>query len=1165
MKKKREVLFPLGDEMRLKIRKMKLTVLMIFLVMVSFGKGFSQMTLTLHFNKANIHEVLASIEQKTDYIFLYKDNIIDESKKITVNFDDAKFEEVLKPICDQSNVDYEVRDLQIILKERAALPGSTEQQPQKKALTGKVTDEKGQSIPGASVVVKGTTIGSITDADGNFSLQVPANARTLAVSFVGMKSLEVEIGNKTNFNVTLGEETIGIEEIVAVGYGTQSKKTLSGAVSSMNNKTLTTTITPMISNAVVGKVAGITSRLTDGRPGGGTALSVRNYGTPLYIIDGVPRAEVDFNALDSENVESISVLKDASASIYGLLAANGVVLVTTKLGKISEKPIIKIDGYYGFQTFTRFPHPPDAYTYMVGQAESAQNQNLSTTITAAILQKWKEGTFDPATGADYRSMNYYDEVVGKNFPAPQKSLNVSAQGATDRSSYYVSMGETKQDAPIKGFYYNRMSLQTNLEARLAKGLKIGSQISARKEKNRSAGLPGWDDYANVFLAIIRNWPTERPYANDNPDYLNNTHSININPGTYKESITGFGDINNRVFNGNLYAEYEFSFGLKAKLTAAYGFRDTHNEFFEYTYNAYTYDYLNKTYNIVPGGGNQNPFRASQRTQTEDNFGQFQLNYSKKFGKNSIAAVAAFERSNSNNNYLLTNSIPPSNFILPQFFANVNGLTNTFNYSARASYIGKFNYNYDEKYLVEVLGRYDGSYLYAPENRWGLFPGVSVGWRVSKEAFFSPLSNIFSDLKLRASYGTSGSETGVTAFGYLNGFDWDKSNYIFNGTTYTGAAPRGLPVTNLSWLVNKNKNVGIDFTLLNGKINGQVDVFERKVTGIPAAKYDVLLPSEVGYTLPAENLNVTANRGIEAMVSYNGKIGGETGVNYSVAANATLSRMRNISTYKPRFGNSWDEYRNSTEDRWSNIQWGYHIIGQFQSQQEIDDYPVNVDGSGNRTLLPGDLIYQDTNGDKIINALDMRPIGYSNTTPSYNTLTALQTISQSALPYMSFGLNSSFDYKGFDLQIDFAGATMQSFIRNNDIKMPFFTNGAGTDWLIGDRWHHADPFDATSPWIAGKNPPTRGNNTTHSNFNRTNDFYLTNITYLRLRNLQLGYTIPEKYLAKLKITKLRVYTNVSSLFSLDNMKQFDLDPEVTAANGMVFPQTRAFNFGFVLTL
>jgi TonB-linked SusC/RagA family outer membrane protein len=1032
---------------------------------------------------------------------------------------------------------------------------------QQLTVTGKVTDQQAQPLPGVTVMVKGTTSGTVTDANGAYSIPNVASNATLTFSFVGMSSQEVPVNGQAKVDVVLKESAKALDEVVVVGYATQTKKTLTGAVSSINSENLVKTVTATASGALVGKIAGITARLTDGRPGGITALQIRNFGTPLFVIDGVPRTEVDFNNLGVDNIESVSILKDASASVYGLLASNGVVIVTTKLGKVNEKPIIKMEGYYGLQSFTRFPHPPDAYHYMLGQAESAQNQGSVTTITQTQLDNWKAQTYDPANGIDYRSFDYYDYIVGKNFPAPQASMDISAQGSTDRASYYFSVGRLHQQGPVTSHQYWRNNFQANLEARLAKGFKIGTQLSGRLEHRHTAGLPGWDDYANVFLGIIRNWPTERPYANDNPKYLNNTHSININPGTFTESITGPADIYDRVFRGNLYAEYDFGFGLKAKGTFAYGYSFNHDEFFEYTYNAYTYDRLTDTYPLVAGGGNQNPFRATQRTQNEDKFYQFQLNYNKKFGDHTISAVGAYEASNNSYIYFYFHTIPPNNYIFPMYFENADADTQNFNYSARASFIGRFNYNYKEKYLVELLGRYDGSYLYAPGKRWGLFPGVSLGWRVSNEPFFAPLTHIVSDLKIRASYGTSGSEQGVNAFGYIDGFNWASGNYIFSGTTYTGVQPRGIPVTNLSWVTASSTNLGFDFSLFNSKINGQFDIFERRVSGIPAAKYDVLIPSEVGYTLPNENLNVTANKGLEGMVSYTGKLGP---VNYTVGVNSTLSRARNISTYKPRFGNSWDQYRNSSEDRWSNINWGYRILGQFQTQEQIDNYPVNIDGSGNRTLLPGDLIYADINGDKIIDGLDQRPIGYAVGSNSYNTIYGYQTSSSGSMPYMSFGLNGSFDYKGVNLVLDFAGATMQSFIRTGDIKVPFNSTGASTDWLIQDRWHHADPFDVTSPWIPGANPPTR-TSTTHSNFSRTNDFYLVNITYMRLRDLELGYNVPASILKKVKIGGLRVYTNITALFSLDNMKKYDLDPEVTTSSGMVMPQMRVYNFGFTLTL
>ena len=353
------------------------------------------------------------------------------------------------------------------------------------------------------------------------------------------------------------------------------------------------------------------------------------------------------------------------------------------------------------------------------------------------------------------------------------------------------------------------------------------------------------------------------------------------------------------------------------------------------------------------------------------------------------------------------------------------------------------------------------------------------------------------------------------------------------------------ITTLSWVTNITKNVGIDFSLFGNKVSGQFDVFERRRTGLPTARYDVLLPSEVGYGLPNENLNSDAHRGVEGALTYIGTAGD---FNYSLGVNATLSRLRSLETYKPRFGNSWNEYRNSIEDRWANINWGYQVVGQFQSQQDIENYTIDNDGQGNRTQLPGDFIYKDVNGDQVINDLDERPIGYA----------------EGANPYMSFGLNGSVAWKGFSLFIDFAGANYQSFQSNWELKFPFQNNGTSPHFMLEDRWHRTDPFNPNSPWIPGAYPALRKDYTSHSNF-RKNDFWVTNVRYIRLRNIELGYSFPETMMDKIGITGLRIYANASNLFSIDNVKDLEIDPEISSGNGLVYPQQRLYNFGFNLTL
>lgn len=1026
-----------------------------------------------------------------------------------------------------------------------ALPLKTSRKALDKTISGKVTDEKNDALPGVSIVVKGSTIGTVTDANGHFTFSIPNDAQTLSLSYIGYTSQDVNVGNQTNFNITLHPSSEELTEVVVVGYGTQSSATLTGAVSSVQAKDLVRTPSIGTSDALVGRVQGITARKADARPGNAASIQIRNLGTPLYVIDGVPSDAENFNNLGQNDIESISILKDASAAIYGLRAANGVILVTTKKGRAGDGPAkINISGYYGLQNFTRYPKPANAYQHMRGLVESDVNQGRTPSITPEELAKWKAGT-----EKGYQSFDYYKMVMRPN--VPQYSVNANVSGGSEKFNYFLSVGHLNQDALIRDYNFKRTNIQANLESNVTKNFKLGAQISGRLESRFQVGVPGLDDYFNPFLSIFTMWPTERPYANDNPNYINQTHNVNVNPATYKKDVTGYIDEINRVVKGNFYAEYDFAFGLKAKGTYSYQYKNFDFDGFEYTYDAYKYDQATDTYNVVVGGGNQNPWRERRKRNVVDRFAQLQLSYSKTFGDHDISAVAAYEQSDNVNTYLVVHTVPPNNYIPLMSFANQDLLIDEWYTEARAGYIGRVNYNYKQKYLVEAVGRYDGSFLYAPGKRFGFFPGVSAGWRISEEGFFQDkLGKVFSNLKLRASYGRTGSDRLsndnflVDPFSYLSGYNFLQGSAIFDGGYTIGLRPRGLPITTLSWITNVSTNIGVDFGFLQGKLNGQFDIFERKREGLPAARYDVLLPSEVGYTLPNENLNSDTHRGLEGVLTYKSNAGQ---LEYSVSANATLSRRRDLDFYKPRFGNSYNEYRDSYVDRWGNINWGYQVIGQFQSMEQIESHTVNNDGQGNRTQLPGDFIFKDVNGDGIINNLDERPIGYA----------------EGANPYLSFALNTSFAYKGFSLFLDFAGASLQSFQRNWELKIPYQNNGTSPNYMLEDRWHRADPFDPNSEWIPGTYPAIRKDNSSHVNFNK-NDFWITNVRYIRLRNVELGYSFKPNVFKKLGSNGLRVYVNASNLFSLDNVKKYGIDPEISSGNALVYPQQRLFNAGFSIT-
>ena len=1019
-------------------------------------------------------------------------------------------------------------------------------------VTGHVADATGEPIIGANVTVKGTTVGTITDIDGNFTLEVGSTDGTLVVSFIGYKSAEAAIKGKSPINVILQEDTETLDEVVVVGYGTQNRKSLTGAISDVKSESLTRSVSTTTAGALSGKIAGISTRAKDARPGKGISLEIRNMGAPLYVIDGIPyggntgndwlvNSEVSgndvFNSLNIEDIESITVLKDASAAIYGLRASNGVVLVTTKKGKKNEKVSINVNGYYGWQNLTRFPELANAEQYTRGLAEAAQNrgEDPNSVYTKEELAKWAAGT-----EKGYKSYDYYDMIMRKN--VPQYHVNASVTGGSERTNYYLSVAHTSQEAMMPDFNYQRTNFQLNLDTKITNRFTIGAQVSGRYEKTNDVGLPGGDGYYSAILAVFKMRPIDSPYANDNPNYIRNIDSYRngYNPAAFRRDIAGYKDSMTRYANINAYAQYDFGFGLTAKATFSYGYTNSRFDGYQYAYQIYTYDEASDTYNGTNAAGR---WRLQIDRSVPTRYMQLQLNYNKQIKDHNISAVLGYEASDYDWSKKTYGTEPSTDYLPLLQMDEINSFGDEWSYEARAGWLARVNYDYAHKYLVELLARYDGSYLYAPSQRWGFFPGASIGWRISEENFFAPLKSVVDDLKIRASIGQTGTESGVSLFGYLSGYNWNQGSAVLDGEYVTGLNQRGLPVTNLSWTKNTTKNIGFDLTMFGNRLTISADAFRKDITGVPAARYDVLLPSEVGYSLPNENLNKQAYVGTEAMATWTDHIGD---FNYRVSGNITFSRYRNIESYKPRFSNSWDEYRNSSEDRWGGIYWGYQVIGQFQSEEEIKNYPVNLDGQGNTTLLPGDLIYKDVNNDGVINGMDERPIGFP----------------EGWSPILSFGGNIGLEWKGIDLNIDFSGGAMQGWRQNYELTNAYHNGGNSPAYLLEDRWHRLDLYDPESEWVPGRYPAIRNGEFAYNNKN--SDFWLHNVHYLRISNLEIGYSLPTWMLKPIHAQKVRIYGSVSNLCSFDNVHQYGIDPEITAAAAVVYPQQRTFLVGFNVT-
>lgn len=1122
----------------------QLLVALLFTTLTFAGNGkvqeILQQKISLEIKQQPIGKVLSQIEKLVDVKFLYSSSLIQSDRKVDLVVENEALGNILNGLLAPLQLQYHVSGRQIVLNRLRTPVTGAGQQPVR--ISGKVTDDKGQPLPGVSVKLKGTSTGATTDGTGVYAFNVPALSGILIFTYVGFATKEIEINGKDNVSAILEASSTSLSDVVIVGYGAQKKESLTGAIASVTSKDLNGIHAgSTVSAGLAGKIAGVSFRFSDGRPGASASIQIRNMGNPLYVIDGIQQDEGQFNNIAPADIESITVLKDASAAIYGMRAANGVVVVTTKRGKLGSRNTINVNVYRGWQNWSRFPKTTNAYEWMVGKADADMNQYGKTAITQAELDKWKQGT---ETG--FKSFDWYKFIVKGNAPLTQMNLNFT--GGSERINYYVSATHLKQYSVLgREFTFERTNVQSNIEARVSDRFKIGAQINGRVETRDQPGVPGGDDYWAARFAILRNRPTERPYANDNPDYPNDIGHNTENWAVQNKKLSGYWRSDWRVLQSNLTAEYQFPLeGLTAKGLFSYYYANEIMNGHEYTYKVYTYNPADSSYNVT--GGSSNPYRERRnRTILTPNI-QVQLNYNKVFGQHTVGATLVAERIKRRDLSSYVHSVPTTNQLPLIYFSTMDTYNDADGTEARLGYIGRVNYNYAGKYYLEFSARRDASWKFAPDKRWGTFPAISGGWRLSEEKFFSFVSKkTLSELKLRASYGKLGDDdVGIGPYDYLAGYNYNASTVILDGNAVIGSSNKGVPIRNISWFISRTLDIGLDYGFLDGKITGAIDVFNRRRTGLLGAKYDILVPSELGYSLPSENVNSDQVAGIEGSVAWSGKV---QKVNLNIGGNISYARTKSLHTYKPVFNNSWDHYRNSAEERFSNTFWGYQVQGQFQSQEEINKYPVNVDGAGNKTLLPGDLIYKDLNNDGLINETDMRPIGYGT----------------GRNPIVNFGLSFSASWNGFDARIDFSGGGGYSFNRNWEMRNPYQNGGNLLLDLYEDRWHREDPLDLNSRWIPGKYPALRFNNGDHSSFGKNSDFWLINVKYLRARTIELGYTIPKDLLNRIKIERARFYVNAYNLFSIDNMKGIGIDAEIVDDNGLTYPQSKFVNIGFELSL
>lgn len=1037
-------------------------------------------------------------------------------------------------------------------------------------LQGQVLDDSGEPVIGANVVVEGRNLGTITDLDGRFTLQTQVGD-VLKVSYIGYITQKVSVGKKTRISIRLSEDAESLDEVVVVGYATQKKATVAAAISSINSKDLSRTATTTVAGALVGKVSGLTYRQNSGTPGSATTIQIRNMGEPLFVIDGVMSNSEAFNSLDVNDIANISVLKDGPAAIYGVKASNGVILVTSKTGRKKEKATVNINANMGWQQWTEYPDLLNArqwkyanYMREVNSGNLVGGEAISN--AKAELEKWQAGYYNAETGEDYRGFNWKDEFVSN--AAPQYYVNANISGGSEKSSYYLSASHVSQDAVFKDYNYNRTNLQANYNVDVTDQFKVGFSVLGKIAQNINPALPGGDDYAEMRSSIYNLIPTMRPYANDNPNYLNHitpTHDGARNMAAYTIDNAGKFQKDVRTIQTNLTLEYKTPLkGLSAKALLSYFYYTLNEETKEKEWDEYTYNPITKEYNKT--GGKTGSYLGKNRYYREEMTGQFLLNYDHLFaGDHHVTGVAGFEfyKENKKGTNIWQSPIdnPLANLITT---SESNAVSELARKISTASFIFRAGYSYKEKYIVDFAGRYDASWRFPTGQQWGFFPSISGTWRISEENFFknSLLSNWFNSLKIRGSYGEMGDDMAVNYngnypdFAFLPGYTLGRGGSIISSTPFggddkliSGAASNGIPQTNLSWMKSSILNIGIDLGFLQNRLGVEFDLFRRKRDGIPATPSDIMFPKESGMSVQKQNLDSDQISGFDATVRWTDKV---NAFNYYASVNLTLAREKFGTIHGEKFFNAWDKYRWGKSGRWANVQhgevWMFETIGVFQTQEEIDNYPVDIDGANNKNLVPGDLIFKDINGDGVINEFDERPLGYAK-------------VGETRQPMMTMGMSFGFDWKGIDFAADFAAGFMNTYVPDWHVKNGVTSDQTGYVYNSLNTWHHEDIFDPTSPWVAGEFPALRNNNPSSRWWN---DFYTRKINYLRLRNLVVGYTLPVSWTKKARIQKFRLYFEGTNLFCWDSIQDYGFDPEIAGRNGFDYPQHRTYLVGVNIT-
>ncbi|WP_339867018.1 TonB-dependent receptor [uncultured Algoriphagus sp.] len=1066
-------------------------------------KSIDKVHVKIDTKSMSLIQFFKSIEGQTPFNFLYDHEKIDSEKIIIIQEHAGSVESFLRQISVQSNLRFRQVNNGIDVKENPRLPHVTISNPIEFAeIKGTIVDQSGLPLPGVTVIVQGTTQGTVSDVDGKFTIDVPSGG-TLVFSFIGFEEQSIEIGNQSELSVTMTESLADLDEVVVVGYGTQKKVNLTGAVSSISSDEIVNQPVGQSSMVLQGLAPGVTVTQRSGQPGGdGGNIRIRGVGTlgdsnPLIMVDGV---ESNMNNVDPNEIESISVLKDASsAAIYGSRAANGVVLITTKRGKDGVN--VNYNMYAGFQLPTRTPEIVGALDHMMLANEAFTNIGNAPQYSDQFISDYVAGM----PSDQYPDTDWQDLTMSNS--AFMQSHNVSVNAGNEKAKVLGSFSYLDQDGIIPNTGFKRYNLRFNSDINVTDRLKLSMDIFLRKaDKTEPSSGTGYVFHwmrriPSNEVGVLSNglygegWNGDHPLARAKDGGLRTEESLDA------------------ILNFRL--NYNFTDWLSAEVMYAPKLWNPHVKSFSNITQTYARDGETPTF-FVP---QRNSLSESYTREWYNNFRAL-VTIDKTFNDiHTFGFTAGYQQEDQTNQWI---SAYREVFPLPDYQQiNAGNRLNeqtggSATHWALQSVFGRATYNFDERYLLEANLRRDASSRFAEGNRAGVFPSFSAGWRISEEAFMKGTSNVIDQLKLRASWGRLGNQNiGLYPYAAFISLGGSGQDYAFDGVNSPGSALNSMANNDIKWETTETTDIGLEFNLW-GKLDVTFDYYQRKTK-------DILLPLNIPLTLglnaPYQNAGVVHNNGYEIMLNYRDRIGD---FNYGVMVNFSdvkneivdMKGIENTGLTVNREGSPVSSF------------FGYVADGFFQTQEEVDNHATQF---GN--VAPGDIRYKDLDGDGMINDRDLAVIG-------------------SNIPRYTYALKLNANYKGIDLSIFFQGVGQADGYLFGQGIMPFYLGGTVQE-QHKDRWT-PENTDARYPRLAWN----------QTNNQQNSSFWMSNAAYLRLQSVQLGYTFPKSILQRLKIQNLRVYLSGRNLLTVTDFYE-GYDPEAPVSDGGWYPQMATYTMGLNL--